>query len=207
MNFINKLLRTVLLLVWVNATGMNNGGVKFDEMEYFNQKMIMENALIEIRLQIYTHPKTIGEPDSCYNSISKFDYQGRLIEQDLSRLSSVNYFKYDGDKLSDWGWREKSTGELTSFVSELQDDPNELKQQKQQTIQTLQRRLSAKEDFHNKHIRKFEDPCLTVDGDYEIQFESSASLPVKAVASLASKENNSNSPAKLFLYFEYVAYK
>ena len=180
--------------------------ISFDELQYFDKATLKGQAVLGVRMTVASTEITTANltTQTCYKALSSFDTNGNLVGYDLNRMGSSSFYKYENNKLVDWGWVEKSSKKETSFAQELSEDQSEFEKQLATTQESLDKKLNSKIDFKESHVRYFSDPCLGAEGAYEIKFDNSTALPTTAKANLVSGEN---SVENLYFYFEYVVYK
>lgn len=85
--------------------------VPFDELQYFDKATLKGQAVLGVRMTVASTEITTANltTQTCYKALSSFDTNGNLVGYDLNRMGSSSFYKYENNKLVDWGWVEKSS--------------------------------------------------------------------------------------------------
>lgn len=187
---------------------------RFTALEFFERSILVNAKISEIIETIHVADRNIPveeeESHSCISYIYRFDEKGNLTSETLARVGTDYGFVYDqNNKLYDWTWKNKSTGEVTSFREVLKDKPREFKQELANREARVYKHVSSSIPHSEKITRFIGDPCYGIEAEYKITHKSlSSDLPTSANAVKVRDvgrfaEKGIKSPEKLHIYYDY----
>jgi len=203
-----------LFSISVNAKIDEKIAPRFSVFDYFDRNILVSSKISEITMTIHIAEEysiSSEEDDhSCIVYSYKFDKKGNLISETLNRVGTDYGYVYDeNNKMYDWTWRDKSSGEKTSFREELKGNPDEFKKRLKEHEDRNSKLVASSITYTAKSIKTISDICFSLDAEYEvIHTETSGNLPAKARANKVRDlerimKKGHKSAGVLYIYYDY----